>query len=120
MDWPVRGERGGTSRLGATVVDCAWRHWGGDGPRLFTAGCGGGQSAPASGSATTAPASGPVTSGTTDADRTAAVCSAWVDADAAGAEVLLNTDLASATPEQLEATVKEFWTRQEPILVSMN
>jgi hypothetical protein len=87
---------------------------------LFTAGCGGGGGAPASGSATSALASGPVTSGTTDADRTAAVCSAWVDSDAAGAEALLNTDLASATPEQLQATVKEFWSKQEPILVSMD
>jgi hypothetical protein len=105
----ARRDRGRLRLIGVTTVLA-----------LLTAGCGGGQSAPASGSATTAPASGPVTSGTADPDRTAAVCSAWVDADAAGAEVLLNTDLASATPEQLQATVKEFWTRQELILVSMD
>ena len=72
MDWQVRGERGGTQGSA--------RPWsaapGGIGVAtvlaLFTAGCGGGQSAPAFGSVTTAPASGPVTSGTTDADRTAA------------------------------------------------
>jgi hypothetical protein len=81
---------------------------------LLTAGCGGGAGAPAS--ATTAPASAAPTSST---DRTAAVCSAWVDSDAGG-RVLLTTDLASATPEQLQATVKEFWSQQEPILVSMD
>jgi hypothetical protein len=81
---------------------------------LFTAGYGGGGGgAPASGSATTAPASGSLTSGSADADETAAVCSAWVDTDAAAADVLLSTDLTSATPEQFEATVKEFWSRQE-------
>jgi hypothetical protein len=85
---------------------------------LFTVGCGGGGGASASGSATTAPAT--PTSGPTGADRTAAVCSLWVDTDADGASVLLNTDLASATPEQVQATVKEFWSRQEPILSSMD
>ena len=35
MEWQVRGERGGTSRLGATVVGCAWWQWGGDGPRTI-------------------------------------------------------------------------------------
>ena len=87
---------------------------------LLIAACGGGGAAPTTGSATTARASGSLTSSTADADRTAAVCSAWVDADAIGAKVLLNTDLASATPEQLQATVKEFWSKQVPILVSMD
>jgi hypothetical protein len=48
------------------------------------------------------------------------VCSAWVDSDAAAADVLLTTNLASANPEELRATLKEFWSRQEPILVSMD
>jgi len=51
--------------------------------------------------------------------RIPVVCSAWVDADAAGASVLLNADLGSGTPEQLQAIVKEFWAAQEPILASM-
>jgi hypothetical protein len=85
---------------------------------LVTAGCGAGGGAPANPSATTAPASAQPT-GTTDTDRTA-LCSAWVDSDAVTAEVLLHTDLASAGPEQLRATVKEFWSRQEQILVSMD
>ena len=87
---------------------------------IVIAGCGGVGGPPASSPATTGPASGSLTPGTTDADRTAAVCSAWVDADAAAANVLLNTNLAAATPEQLQATVKEFWSKQEPILVSMD
>jgi hypothetical protein len=87
---------------------------------LLTDGCGGGGGAPASGSATTAPASRSLSTSTTDADRTAAVCSAWVDSDAAAADVLLTTNLASANPEELRATLKEFWSRQEPILVSMD
>jgi len=47
------------------------------------------------------------------------VCSSWVDVDAAAALVLMNADLGSGTPEQLQAIVKEFWSAQEPILASM-
>jgi hypothetical protein len=82
---------------------------------MVTVGCGGGGGAPASSPGTTAPASESLTPATT-----AALCSAWVDADAIAANVLLNTNLAAATPEQLQATVKEFWSKQEPILVSMD
>jgi hypothetical protein len=87
---------------------------------LVTAGCGGGGGAPAASPAVpTAPASGTLKTGSTEANRTAAVCSSWVDSDAAAAEVLLTKDLSSATADQLQATVKEFWSRQEPILASM-
>jgi hypothetical protein len=47
------------------------------------------------------------------------VCSAWVDSDTAAARVLLNADLGSGTPEQIQAIVKDFWSAQEPILTSM-
>jgi hypothetical protein len=63
-------------------------------------------------SATTAPSTG--------SDQFRALCSTWVDSDAAGASVLLHTDFASVTPEQLQAIVKNFWSKQEPILASMN
>jgi hypothetical protein len=48
-----------------------------------------------------------------------AVCSAWVDSDAAAARVLMNADLGSGTPEEIEAIVKDYWSAQEPILASM-
>ena len=41
------------------------------------------------------------------------------DADRHGAAVH-RTDLASASPEQQQATVKDFWSKQEPILTSMD
>jgi len=47
------------------------------------------------------------------------VCSAWVDSDAAAARVLMNADLGSGTPEQIQTIVKDFWSAQEPILTSM-
>jgi hypothetical protein len=47
------------------------------------------------------------------------VCSAWADSDAAAARVLMNADLGSGTPEQIQAIVKDFWSAQEPILASM-
>jgi hypothetical protein len=47
------------------------------------------------------------------------VCSAWVDSDTAAARVLMNADLGSGTPEQIETIVKDFWSAQEPLLTSM-
>jgi hypothetical protein len=87
---------------------------------LLIAGCAGGGGASTSGSAAAAPASGTALTSSTAVNRTAAACSAWVDSDAVAAEVLLTRDLASATPEQRQATVKQFWSRQEPILASMD
>jgi hypothetical protein len=77
---------------------------------LVVAGCGGGSSSGAPASPAPAP---------TTAIRTAAVCEAWVDSDAAGAKVLLGLDLRTATPEQVQSTIKEFWSKQEPILASI-
>jgi hypothetical protein len=65
-------------------------------------------------SASASPATSPA-----DPDRLAAVCSAWVDSDAAAARVLMNADLGSGTPEQIDAIVKDYWSAQEPILASM-
>jgi hypothetical protein len=87
---------------------------------LLSTGCGGGRGASPSGSATTAAAGGSAITSTTVAERIAAVCSAWVDSDAAAADVLRTTNPGSATAEQLQTTVKEFWSRQEPILASMD
>jgi hypothetical protein len=53
------------------------------------------------------------------ADRISAVCSAWVDSDMAAARALLNAQLGSGTPEQIQAIVKDFWSAQQPILASM-
>ncbi len=47
-----------------------------------------------------------------------AICEAWVDSDAAGG-VLLGLGDPSITPEQVQSVVKEFWTRQRPILEDM-
>ncbi|HWJ52431.1 MAG TPA: hypothetical protein VNT24_03515 [Propionibacteriaceae bacterium] len=89
------------------------------GPGTATAG-------PPSGSAASGPAAvGSAAVGSADvgspiaADRIPVVCAAWVDADAAGARVLLNADLGSGTPEQVQAIVQAFWSAQEPILASM-
>ena len=76
-------------------------------------GCENGGGAPAAGSATSAPPAAAV------AD-TADLCSAWVDVDAIGAELLLNRDLTFASPEQVQEVVKEVWSRQEPLLATMD
>ena len=82
-----------------------------------TTACGG-----APGSATAAsppPLPSSVAASPTSPDRTQAVCSAWVDSDTAAARVLMNADLGSGTPEQIQAIVKDFWSAQQPILTSM-
>ena len=67
-----------------------------------------------------APAPAPSVAGPpTNSDRTTVACSAWLDSDAAAARVLLNADLGSGTPEQIQTIVKDFWSAQEPILASM-
>jgi hypothetical protein len=74
------------------------------------------------GSATAAsppPPASSVAASSTTPDRAQAVCSAWVDSDAAAARVLMNADLGSGTPEQIQTIVKDFWSAQEPILTSM-
>ncbi len=79
----------------------------------------------AAGSATAAsppsapPSASTVAASPTGSDRTAAVCSAWVDSDAAAAKVLLNAELGAGAPEQIQTIVKDFWTAQQPILASM-
>lgn len=55
----------------------------------------------------------------TTPDRSQVVCSAWVDSDAAAAQVLMTADLGSGTPDEIQAIVKDFWSAQEPILASM-
>jgi hypothetical protein len=87
---------------------------------LATTACGG--SAGSAGSVTAAsaqPSAGSVPASPPSSDRTQAVCSAWVDSDAAAARVLMNADLGSGTPEQIQTIVKDFWSAQEPILASM-
>jgi len=64
-------------------------------------------------------AASPTSSDRISSDRIAAVCSAWVDSDMAAARVLLNAELGSGTPEQIQAIVKDFWSAQQPILASM-
>ena len=81
-------------------------------------GCAGGVGAGAGPGPTPAPASSAAASSTAS-DRLPVVCSAWVDSDAAAASVLLHSDLASAPREQVQSVVKFFWSRQEPILTSM-
>ena len=74
------------------------------------------------GSATAAsppPPASSVAASSTTRGPTQAACSAWVDSDAAAARVLMNADLGSGTPEQIQAIVKDFWSAQEPILTSM-
>ncbi len=75
----------------------------------------------ATGSATaTSPLSAAsVAASSTRSNSTDAVCSAWVDSDAAAARVLLNAALGSGTPEQIQTIVKDFWAAQQPILASM-
>jgi hypothetical protein len=86
---------------------------------LVATGCGGGAGGGAAPATTAAPPSA-ITAPSTASDRSQAVCSTWVDSDAAAASVLLHTDFASVTPERLQAIVKDLWSTQEPILASMD
>ena len=86
---------------------------------LVATGCGGGAGGGPAPTMDAAPTSA-TTAPSTASDRFQALCSTWVDSDAAGASVLLHTDFASVTPEQLQAIVKNFWSAQEPILASMD
>ena len=86
---------------------------------LVVTGCGGGAGGGAAPTTIAAPPSAPAAPSTAS-DRSQAVCSTWVDSDAAAASVLLHTDFASVTPEQLQSIVKDLWSKQEPILASMD
>ena len=86
---------------------------------LVVTGCGGGAGGGAAPATNAAPAPATAASSTAS-DRSQAVCSTWVDSDAAAASVLLHTDFATVTPEQLQAIVKNLWSQQEPILASMD
>jgi hypothetical protein len=86
---------------------------------LVVTGCGGGAGGGAAPATNAAPPSA-TAAPSTESDRSQALCSTWVDSDAAAASVLLHTDFASVTPEQLQAIVKDLWSKQEPILTSMD
>jgi hypothetical protein len=83
-----------------------------------TTACGGAASS-TPGAASAQPSAASVAASPTSGDRTQAVCSAWVDSDAAAARVLMSADLGAGTPEQIQTIVKDFWSAQEPILASM-
>jgi hypothetical protein len=86
---------------------------------LGTAGCGG--AATSGGTASSVSAAPSVSSASAAAapDGAAALCSVWVDSDVAAGADVLSIDFAAGTPEQIQAGVKQFWARQEPILTSV-
>jgi hypothetical protein len=86
---------------------------------LVVTGCGGGAGGGAAPATNAAPLSA-IATPSTGSNRSQAPCSTWVDSDAAAASVLLHTDFASVAPERLQAIVKDLWSKQEPILASMN
>lgn len=44
------------------------------------------------------------------------MCSAWVDSDTAAARALMNADLGSGTPAQIQTIMKDYWTTQAAMI----
>jgi hypothetical protein len=96
--------------------DLAGRHLGIPLLALATLTACSGTADPATAAAPPAPS---VAASPTSPGSTQAVCSAWVDSDAAAARALMNADLGSGTEEEIQTIVKDYWSAQEPILASM-